>query len=929
MAQKIYVPGAEPPVNDGERRVIEALENGLPPSFVIYPGVQVIHQGATDDIDILVLTDHNLVVVEVKDIVGHLVIDNGACFVNRNPRPQPFLATSGKARRLKSRLVDADPGLSTVWVAPLVVLARTPASLTITPDSLKSSIVGIEQAIAILTDPERLAKGTPVPLGDRKDRVREVLNLTSGRERGVRFGPYRCDELIHRSDDEDIWSAIHGVTGDAVEIRHIGRNPATRQKRVAEAEGELLALRRIGLHPSIDGPREVLPQDDGSIVLVHEPRQGPTLDDLLAGDLPIPVERILLDVTAAITRAHEQGVVHRRLAPRWIEVRDDGVVVRGFSLLADGAVPPAATVLVDEDAAFLAPEVVARQIAGKAADVYSIGALIGRLAPDDELLQRLATELTGPDAAKRRLPTDGYLLEALRLAFGVASKSPTPAPATPQPPKVDDKGRLLPGAAFGAYIVVDHLGTGGFSDVYLVQGDFGDRHTLKVFRGTDAVGFAEHEFAALRNIDDPHVVEVETAGVHPLGPYMVSEYLEGETLEERIDAGEDTRDIAQTLLIGYDLLGALDAIHAKGVIHRDVKPGNVILVEGRGGVLFDFGVAAVGGAGVNGVTFAYRPPGVPVGAADPDLDLFAAGVVLCELVMGRHPYPDRKPDGGEAPDLSTMPPGLAEVLGKAVDPDPAKRFGSAAEFMEALEPFVEVGAPVRVERRHLYRKVEQHIAAGEYDAAEAICLPEWKRLRQRIAIGRAAGAQPGSMIGGVRVAFAGEGSELVYTLDGAGREQAQTWTWHVTGATGLTIDVRLAEFADGTAQIATVDAYGSHDCFQELVNRLRHGIYLDGGEAVMRLRFTSRVDRVSQRKAESVAELSEHAGVDVAPILREAGARSVDTRAALGFGDPPRERNQIAVACPVAVRNEVMLRAYVLTVVVPLARQLGLLLDQS
>ena len=183
---------------------------------------------------------------------------------------------------------------------------------------------------------------------------------------------------------------------------------------------------------------------------------------------------------------------------------------------------------------------------------------------------------------------------------------------------------------------------------------------------------------------------------------------------------------------------------------------------------------------------------------------------------------------------------------------------------------------------------------------------------------------------GVRISFAGSGTATVHPLHDGPKEEAQVWTYRVTGRPGLMVDVRIAEHPNGDTQIAAVDAYDSHECFRELENRLRHGIYRHNGHSLMRIRRTykPRDDRVKQRRADSVDELTEHAGVDIKAELSAAGATAVGTRRALGLLEPTHEQKQITVIAPTDARNDVMLLAYVLTTIVPLGRMLNLL-DRS
>jgi hypothetical protein len=155
---------------------------------------------------------------------------------------------------------------------------------------------------------------------------------------------------------------------------------------------------------------------------------------------------------------------------------------------------------------------------------------------------------------------------------------------------------------------------------------------------------------------------------------------------------------------------------------------------------------------------------------------------------------------------------------------------------------------------------------------------------------------------------------------------ATTWLYSVTGRDGLMLDVRVAEDFEGEVQIATIDSYESVPPFDQLVNRLRHGIYEVESGYAMRLRYTNRPTegRPSQRQT-TLEELDSDAGCEVREVLIEAGATDVGRREDLGLVEPRGQKNEIAVLFGSDKRNDVALRAYLLTTVIPIARDLGLL----
>ncbi len=270
--------------------------------------------------------------------------------------------------------------------------------------------------------------------------------------------------------------------------------------------------------------------------------------------------------------------------------------------------------------------------------------------------------------------------------------------------------------------ILEVLGRGGFSKVYRVRDEVEDEErALKLFdsaRGYEAV---RREIGALRKIRHPNVVEVFWADKTSAGEwYLVSEFIEGASLDEFVTGKRFLRD-REAVDVTVGLLDALIAFHpdsarlteldaksreeklseaelhewtelkGRGLVHRDVKPQNVILT--RGGVkLLDFNIASRVGDEVRtqSGTPPYQPPEADLTRWDVSSDLFAVGVLLYRLLCsGEHPYPNSTPMLGE-PVIdprtirSDLDPRLAEFLMKACAPTRADRFSTAAEMREVL-----------------------------------------------------------------------------------------------------------------------------------------------------------------------------------------------------------------------------------------------------
>jgi len=213
----------------------------------------------------------------------------------------------------------------------------------------------------------------------------------------------------------------------------------------------------------------------------------------------------------------------------------------------------------------------------------------------------------------------------------------------------------------------------------------------------------EAEARAAASLSHPNAVAVFDTGEHDGVPYIVMERLGGETLGDRMTAGPV--DPAWLVTVATEVLGALGAAHAVGLIHRDVKPGNILLgADGRAKVA-DFGIAKSletgGGDDLTGTgqllgTPAYlAPERLDGSAASPRSDLWAVGVVLYEALAGFKPFGGTTPlsvarsvtAGTHRPLSEVRPdldPHLVASVERAMATDPSARFASAGEMASAL-----------------------------------------------------------------------------------------------------------------------------------------------------------------------------------------------------------------------------------------------------
>lgn len=285
--------------------------------------------------------------------------------------------------------------------------------------------------------------------------------------------------------------------------------------------------------------------------------------------------------------------------------------------------------------------------------------------------------------------------EVHRSQFDEADAEPTPASEVPTAVD-DDRSR------WGHLALVRRLGQGAFGEVYLAHDTWLDHpRALKLLKPEVAQRISHeqllNEARKLVRVRHPNVVAVHGADRHDgrIGFWM--DFVDGRTLSDLV--AEEHLDAEQAARIGSDLCDALAAVHRANVIHRDIKAQNVMRTADGRIFLMDFGAGEFIGTSPRG-----RPQGTPLylapelfdgGAASVQSDIYAVGVLLYHLVTGSFPVKAVSVTElinahavGSGVSLRSLRPELPErfvsAVDRALDPDPARRFGSAEEMRDAL-----------------------------------------------------------------------------------------------------------------------------------------------------------------------------------------------------------------------------------------------------
>jgi non-specific serine/threonine protein kinase len=274
---------------------------------------------------------------------------------------------------------------------------------------------------------------------------------------------------------------------------------------------------------------------------------------------------------------------------------------------------------------------------------------------------------------------------------------------------------LTPGAAFGRYQIVSPLGAGGMGEVFLAHDTrLNRRVALKLLRAADSLDPARlgrfvREARAASALTHPNIAVVYDIGEQDGSHFIAMEHVEGCSLAEHLRGGPlSTRD---AITLGAQIAEALQAAHAVGIIHRDVKPANVMITPAAQIKVLDFGLAKVATVAAIGPdsetrwttapyvvvgTVAYMSPEQSIGAAvDHRSDLFSLGVLLYEAATGRLPFVgttaldtmDRIRHHEPEPVTSlnkNLPGELDRIIRTCLAKEPARRYQSAGELLTDL-----------------------------------------------------------------------------------------------------------------------------------------------------------------------------------------------------------------------------------------------------
>jgi serine/threonine protein kinase len=544
-------------------------------------------------------------------------------------------------------------------------------------------------------------------------------------DRGLQIGDTvagrRIDAMIGRGGMGVVYRAWNETMGRDEAVKMIAEELANdrsfreRFLRETKIAASLEHPHVIPVYDAAEGPGNQL------FMTMRYVEDGKTLASLIAERDrldPATAARVISDIASALDAAHARGLVHRDVkpanilitgqAPYYAYLTDFGLSKR---LSAETVLSRAGTVVGTDD--YMSPEQAEGRLVDLRTDVYALGAtLFEALAgsvpyPGDSYEAKMVAKVNQPppmvSQAAHGIPPEFDAVIARALAKDPDERYPSAGElgraaqaAARHPSQVSVQREIGVGSVLADCLIEEMAGKGGMAVVYrATHQKLGRKVALKVMSpelANDPLFRArfEREWKIAAAIEHPNVIDIHWAGEANGRLYIVMRLVEGGTLRETLESrGRLEPRLAVEVI--EQLASALDAAHGRGLVHRDVKPGNVLIEEETGRVyLTDFGLAKgledaeiTDGGQVLG-TARYLPPERHRDSEIDEVlgDVYSLGCVLWDLLGGI--------DRAGLETVEGVPPSLAQVVTRAVELEPSARFASAGELAraarEALDP---------------------------------------------------------------------------------------------------------------------------------------------------------------------------------------------------------------------------------------------------
>ncbi|MDF1866716.1 MAG: protein kinase [Saprospiraceae bacterium] len=750
MAKIIKPPYFESVVNAGEKRLLDFLEVNLPDSYYLIPNVEIASTNPRNnrtqywEYDLIVVAPHAIYNIENKDWKGRIDGDDNYWYLNDRERPNPLKTGRQKTAILASKLKENKYSWGKAWIQNMVSLSYPntyPPQLY--QEAGKLTFQLNERLIEYIKDPYQVGKLA----NDISDIQTNIVEFLTGKQSQKtpddkrEVEGYEILEIIQQEPNfteylvkpKGVASSIKKRVKEYA-LQASGLSKVELKEREGRIRNQYMALNRIKAKPFILNVDFRIDKENHLFYEISDFLDENSLRAEARSKTFTFQEKIniIRNVMTALKEAHKENIFHRDINPENIFLYGGYAYLGNFgkSYFADDKRKgyTVMATITEMNATPYHPLELTVGEASRTSDIYSLGVLIYWLFTGEEPFKTpydldkmggVLTEDKLPSAINSALPkwldelcnqtilTDdlkridqiGEVEQFIDTAIketGTNTKAEKETTSTQLP--VIGTYDLKEGDRLGVYIIHQVLGKGGYSRVFKVKHRLQDKYfTLKLFHESVNANSVIDEYVALKELDHPNIVKFIWNDEAPSGQfYTVMEFLDGENLSmyTRTDA---RLPIYRVYQVAKDILSALVSMQsmAKPILHRDIKPQNIVWDNEERFVLIDFNVASFVNDNKDFVgTNPYLAPDLITDNYkvnwDASADTFALGITLYELLCKRYPWAP-----GNLPLLSKDPIDpksienrlsgeFAEFLSKAISTKGEERFTDAQEMLDAL-----------------------------------------------------------------------------------------------------------------------------------------------------------------------------------------------------------------------------------------------------
>lgn len=750
MARIIKPPYFETVVNAGEQRQIDFLEVNLPDDYYLIPNVEIASTNPRNnrtqywEYDLILVTPHAIYNIENKDWKGRVEGDDNYWYVNDRQRNNPLKTGRQKTAILASKLKEHTKEWGKAWVQNMVTLSYPNTyEPKLYQEAGKLTFQLNEQLIKYIKEPNQVGKWDNAISEIQSEIVQFLIGEQSKKSPNEKreVEGYEIIEILQQEPNfTEYLVKPKGVTSSIrkrvkeYSLQVAGLSTEELRKREEAIKNQYKALHKIKAKPFILNVEFKIDEENHLFYEISDFLDENSLRAESRSKTFTFHERIdiVKNVMTALKEAHKENIFHRDINPDNVYLSSGYAYLGNFgkSYFTDHY-KQGYTVMAtinEMNASPYHPLELTVGDATRASDIYSLGVLVYWLFTENEPFKTpYELDKAGGKLPKEKLPssinpalprwldelclrtilTDDLKrfenIDALEVFINDAIKEQETKSKTQKrtkPVEVTHKSTadLKEGDRIGVFVIHQVLGKGGYSRVFKAKHRLqGKYFALKLFHESVNANSVVDEYQALTKLNHNNIVKFKWNDEAPSGQfYTVMEFLDGENLSAytRTDA---KLPIYRVFQVAKDILNALVSMQSLStpILHRDIKPQNIIWDNRNRFVLIDFNVAAYVDDNKDFVgTNPYLAPDLITDDYkvnwDKSADTFALGVTLYELVCKEHPWaPNKLPLLSKEPNSpidieNSISEQFDRFLFKAINPKVSERFKDAQEMLEAL-----------------------------------------------------------------------------------------------------------------------------------------------------------------------------------------------------------------------------------------------------